>query len=962
MESWAFLLGATVLACALGAWILFGHKKNPIVLSGQIPQLRLRDVCIYAHAPLGPNVFRGSYRGAPIVVKRVKCADAADRTRRQALIQKHWELQNSPALVGCAVELLGYAVEDDPHTIWLDVFLRHAGTTLSHLLRAPLPPSLRVDILARAAQAIATLHHARISHGRLKGTNIFVDAEGSVRLADFGSPLDGVEESPPWWSPPEHVLSPSRAAASEAADAWSFGMVVFEAFARCAPWERDVQRSGRPLDAAGALAFLRSRLSRSPLELPLLPEDAWVSWPSGAARSLNALWQDCCRSPPLPWWTVWASSPPPRPSMTHVARSLRDILAAFPVEARAGVDVNAAAPSPLLLEHVQRIVLDAVVPSTFDLLRSAITQHARLTNLDMVRRFTDDWNREAEIMASPNYGELVFASAKVTRQPGSGGAVPIQSSRKSHVATLGVVLSLPLEGAFSEQEFAEVGKLAFALQVLRNRHALRDDARVHGVSSSYVEIDALQQRASVRLVSVSPNATYEHTEARKWREAMGGALPERETAHIIRELCLALRSAHAAGVLHRNINMGALYLHASQSQDLPEVVLSSWSFSCRIDDVSWFKGDVLPSMREAAAPEYVEFAQRGGRSRASSFRSCEVFQVAITAYHLLGGDLFSREPTSGTRRFGFPTLPKPSAALLEFLSLALNDDPAQRPSLEQLIASPWLTRRFGRSHSSVDDEHVILQHGFVIPRDLPDVHSAMPHPILRVAAGTGSLPPFSLLRMRDLTLIDVTIEQAFAGASNMGSYGRVVFADWQPPSPTTPANGSPPPPPPPPVRVALKAILGQSPGGDGGNTTYNAFVNETAILAVVRKAVDYLRVPSAASVLADARGRPIAAKAGLRLLCYTYCTGTEAEGARFVPTLQPVPLEGLGERPTPPGTPLYLIAMEPLVGGTLVERQRGDSPLSKTGDTPGSVLCAMADMFAALAALHSLGFAHSDIK
>jgi len=63
------------------------------------------------------------------------------------------------------------------------------------------------------------------------------------------------------------------------------------------------------------------------------------------------------------------------------------------------------------------------------------------------------------------------------------------------------------------------------------------------------------------------------------------------------------------------------------------------------------------------------------------------------------------------------------------------------------------------------------------------------------------------------------------------------------------------------------------------------------------------------------------------------------------------------ERPTPPGTPLFLVAMEPLTGGRLWDRLQPDQPLP-----PELQLLAACDLMAGLMALHSLGFAHSDLK
>jgi len=61
--------------------------------------------------------------------------------------------------------------------------------------------------------------------------------------------------------------------------------------------------------------------------------------------------------------------------------------------------------------------------------------------------------------------------------------------------------------------------------------------------------------------------------------------------------------------------------------------------------------------------------------------------------------------------------------------------------------------------------------------------------------------------------------------------------------------------------------------------------------------------------------------------------------------------------PGTPGKDVFLIALEPLPGGSLKERLQKCKLLA-----PDAVLLAAADLMAGLAALHKLGYAHADLK
>ena len=168
-------------------------------------------------------------------------------------------------------------------------------------------------------------------------------------------------------------------------------------------------------------------------------------------------------------------------------------------------------------------------------------------------------------------------------------------------------------------------------------------------------------------------------------------------------------------------------------------------------------------------------------------------------------------------------------------------------------------------------------------------------------------------------------DDAFRGSPG-GSYGRAVPAVW------TPRAGLS-------QDVILKLMIGQTPDGGGGETSRDGFDNEVDVLQQVRVRFDATRAARAATDVP-------AHIAGLAHLTFTFCTGWEESAASILPSQAPL------------GAPLFFIAMEPLAGGTLWNRLRSaDGPLPHD-----DALRAAADLLAALAALHALGFAHADLK
>jgi serine/threonine-protein kinase len=219
------------------------------------------------------------------------------------------------------------------------------GQPLSELLRAdePMDPDRAAELIAQAAEGIASAHALGIVHRDVKPANLLVTPRGRVKITDFGiaRAADGaaltqtgqVIGTPAYLSPEQAEGKP----ATTASDVYALGVVLYECLAGRRPFQQDTP-------VATAIAHLRDE----PPPLPdTVPEDL---------RAMVA--------------TALAKDPQQRfGSMAALAEALRGGSLAVPGAAAAGAvpeQPPVAEPIPLETDpsHGGTRLLTGVVPST----------------------------------------------------------------------------------------------------------------------------------------------------------------------------------------------------------------------------------------------------------------------------------------------------------------------------------------------------------------------------------------------------------------------------------------------------------------------------------------------------------------------------------------------------------------------------------------------------------------------
>jgi serine/threonine protein kinase/Tol biopolymer transport system component len=210
--------------------------------------------------------------------------------QRLPATEDRWRLQRETSTLAALDHPNICTVYESGETPDGDLFLVSAfcdGETLARRLeRGPLRPAVAVELAAQIAAGLARAHERGLIHRNLRPSNVFVAADGQIKIVDFGLPGVGEqtlfsdpesEPVPPAYAAPEQLLGEWIDARS---DLWSAGAILAEMV---------TGRRPTPMQPFGDLRALQPDV---PPELDAIVQRAMALDPAGRYPDAEALRQD----------------------------------------------------------------------------------------------------------------------------------------------------------------------------------------------------------------------------------------------------------------------------------------------------------------------------------------------------------------------------------------------------------------------------------------------------------------------------------------------------------------------------------------------------------------------------------------------------------------------------------------------------------------------------------------------
>jgi tetratricopeptide (TPR) repeat protein len=171
--------------------------------------------------------------------------------------------------------------EDEAGRVFLAMASYSGGTVRERLRKGPIPVEEAVRIAVQVADALDTAHRAGVIHRDVKPENLVLDADGRVKVVDFGIALSaGGEGGSGSTGGTLLYMSPEQLEGGEVdgrADLWALGVVLYEMLTGAPPWEgedrvailRSMRQRHRP--PSGSASTAAAKATSSAPSMPPLP-------------------------------------------------------------------------------------------------------------------------------------------------------------------------------------------------------------------------------------------------------------------------------------------------------------------------------------------------------------------------------------------------------------------------------------------------------------------------------------------------------------------------------------------------------------------------------------------------------------------------------------------------------------------------------------------------------------------
>jgi len=186
------------------------------------------------------RVDEGTYKHTQVAVKRLYRARMSDEEmitmRREAAILSSLEHPN-------IVKMMGLCIAGSNLQLVMELVPRGSLRSLLSNFSHKLNWKRKVGMLRDAALGIEFLHSRGIIHRDIKSSNLLVDENWSVKIADFGFATARKDNGTmtrcgtPCWTAPEILVANKGKEVTNKADVYSFGIVMWEVLTRKVPYE-----------------------------------------------------------------------------------------------------------------------------------------------------------------------------------------------------------------------------------------------------------------------------------------------------------------------------------------------------------------------------------------------------------------------------------------------------------------------------------------------------------------------------------------------------------------------------------------------------------------------------------------------------------------------------------------------------------------------------------------------------